>query len=101
MCEESRDKLVNKVSEIRESGKKIVGYGATAKSATIINYCNLTCEDIPCIFDSTDFKQGKYSPGAHIPVLPAEQFKDEKPDFAILFAWNHFKEINDKEKDVE
>ena len=101
MCEESRDRLVNKVSEIRKSGKKIVGYGATAKSATIINYCNLTCEDIPCIFDSTDFKQGKYSPGAHIPVLPAEQFKDEKPDFAILFAWNHFKEINDKEKDFE
>ena len=54
---------------------------------------------VQCIFDTTPIKQNKFSPGAHIPVLPYNQFRESDPDYVLLFAWNHAAEIMKKEKD--
>ena len=78
---------------MHSQGKRIVGYAATAKSATAINYFGLTPDDIAYISDTTPLKQGRFSPGAHIPVVPHEQFAADAPDYALLFAWNHQDEI--------
>ena len=43
-------------------------------------------------------KQGKFSPGAHIPIIDHSEFENDYPDFALLFGYNHSKEIMDKEK---
>ena len=94
----SRERLVDAVRSARALGKRIVGYGATSKSTTVINYCGLTPEDIEFISDTTPIKQGKFSPGAHIPVLAPEHFRASYPDIALLFAWNHAREIRDKER---
>ena len=51
---------------------------------------------VECIYDTTPIKQNKYSPGAHIPVLPYDQFRDSNPDYVLLFAWNHAEEIMKK-----
>lgn len=96
-CEESRDKLVSLLKDLKARGKRVVGYGATSKSTTIINYCGITPELVEFISDTTPIKQGKFSPGAHIPVLPYEAFSSRYPDYALLFAWNHAAEIMDKE----
>jgi methylation protein EvaC len=50
------------------------------------------------ISDTTPIKQGKLSPGAHIPVRPYEEFRANYPDYALLFAYNHSKEIMAKER---
>ena len=50
------------------------------------------------ISDTTPIKQGKFSPGAHIPVRPYDEFKANYPDYALLFAWNHAKEIMENEE---
>ncbi len=97
-CEQSRTKLVELVRRLKIEGKRIVGYGATAKSATILNYCGLGPNDIEFICDTTPIKQGKFSPGTHIPVVPPAEFSADYPDYAILFAWNHFTEIDAKEQ---
>jgi methylation protein EvaC len=97
-CEESRDKLMALIDGFKRQGKKVVGYGATAKSATVINWCGITPEHLDWIQDSTPFKQNKLTPGSHIPVVPPERFRAEQPDAAVLFAWNHFKEIDAKEQ---
>ena len=78
--------------------KNIVGYGATAKSATLINYCGISRDHIDYICDSTVAKQGLFSPGAHIPVISQKDFFNNYPDYTLLFAWNHKKEILKKEK---
>ena len=98
-CEKSRDNLINLLNELRLKNKKVIGYGATAKSATIINYCGIGVEHIQFITDSTPVKQGKFSPGAHIPIVKPEEMARIDPDYAVLFAWNHLEEINRKEKD--
>ena len=54
---------------------------------------------VDCIYDSTPFKIGKYTPGTHIEIRDANQFSNDNPDFTILFAWNHRSEIMKKEKE--
>jgi methylation protein EvaC len=93
-----RDELVAVLHEIRADGKTVVGYGATAKSATTMNYCGLGPDLVPFVCDSTPDKQGRLTPGSHIPVLPPSAFADPYPDFALLFAWNHAEEIMAKER---
>jgi methylation protein EvaC len=78
--------------------KRVVGYGATSKSTTVTNYCGITPELVEFISDTTPLKQGKFSPGAHIPVRPYEEFVTNYPDYALLFAWNHSAEIMTKEQ---
>lgn len=98
-CEHSRIKLINLIMDLREQNKRIVGYAATSKSTTIINYCNITTDQIKYISDTTPLKQGKYSPGAHIPVRSHKEFTKDYPDYSLLFAYNHAQEIMAKEKD--
>ncbi len=97
-CERSRNRLMEELNTMRVAGKRVVGYGATSKSTTVINYCGITPDHIEFISDTTPIKQGKLSPGAHIPVRPYEEFVCKYPDCALLFAWNHGTEIREKEQ---
>jgi methylation protein EvaC len=97
-CEDSRDSLTTLLKEIKNEGKRVVGYAATSKSTTIINYCGIGPDLIDFISDTTPIKQGKFNPGAHIPVRPYEEFLAKYPDYALLFAYNHAKEIMAKEQ---
>jgi methylation protein EvaC len=97
-CEHTRRALRDLLSGIRSRGKRIVGYAATSKSTTILNYCGIGTDLIDYICDTTPIKQGKYSPGAHIPIRPYETFLAHYPDYALLFAYNHAREIMEKEK---
>jgi methylation protein EvaC len=96
-CEKSRDCLMTILDDIKQKGKRIVGYAATSKSTTIINYCGITTDHLEFISDTTPVKQGLFSPGAHIPVRPYEEFISDYPDYALLFAYNHAREIMAKE----
>lgn len=93
----SKIELINLLNKLKAKGKKIVGYGATSKSTTILNYCNISNDLIDYICDTTPIKQGKYSPGMHIPVVPYDKFTEKYPDYAFIFAWNHMSEIQQKE----
>jgi methylation protein EvaC len=98
-CERSKTGLMALLHKIKKEGKKIVGYAATSKSTTVTNYCGITPELVEFISDTTPIKQGKYSPGAHIPVRGREDFAAKYPDYALLFGWNHAQEIMDKERE--
>ena len=97
-CENSRARLMQTLDELSGKGKRVVGYGATSKSTTVINYCGITPQHVEFISDTTPIKQGKLSPGAHIPVRPYGDFTRAYPDYALLFAWNHATEIHEKEQ---
>jgi methylation protein EvaC len=96
-CENSRVALMQTLERLREQGKRVVGYGATSKSTTVINYCRITPAHVEFISDTTPIKQGRLSPGAHIPVKAYDEFAKRYPDYAVLFAWNHAAEIREKE----
>src|SRR5579885_1287933 len=97
-CEHSRARLMQTLEQLRKQGRRVVGYGATSKSTTVTNYCGITPQHVEFISDTTPIKQGKLSPGAHIPVRPYDEFTRAYPDYALLFAWNHAAEIREKEQ---
>ena len=96
--ERSRDALAAVLGQMKDEGKRVVGYGATSKSTTVTNYCGITPDMVAYISDTTPIKQGKFSPGVHIPVRAYEAFVQDYPDVALLFAWNHAEEIMAKEQ---
>ena len=96
-CELSRQNLVNLLQQQKKDGKRVVGYAATSKSTTILNYCDIGPDLIEFISDTTPIKQGKYSPGVHIPVYSYHKLQNKYPDSLVLFAWNHKEEIMAKE----
>jgi len=92
-----RTDLLDLLRELRSDGRRVVGYGATSRSATVLNYCQIGPDLLPRVYDSTPEKQGCLTPGSKIPVCPSEAFADPYPDYALLFAWNHAEEIMAKE----
>lgn len=99
--EKIRDDLMAKLKEYKAQGKRVVGYAATSKSTTVTNYMGITPDLVEFISDTTPIKQGKLSPGAHIPVKPYDDFKKNYPDYALLFGWNHAEEIMAKETEFK
>jgi methylation protein EvaC len=97
--EKSKDQLKQLLLNLKNEKRRVVGYAATSKSTTVTNYCGITPDLLEYMSDTTPIKQGKYSPGAHIPVRPYEEFKANYPDYALLFGWNHAEEIMAKENE--
>ena len=96
--EQSKNDLVRLLTKCKEEGKKVISYGASSKSTTIFNYCDIGPELVDYITDTTPEKQGKLSPGMHIPVISPEQGFNETVHYAYLGAWNFVEEIKNKEK---
>ena len=95
---QSKRDLVALLEDLKKSGKRVAAYGATSKSTTVTNYCGIGPELVEYISDTTPIKQGKFSPGTHIPVVPHETFAQNPPEYTLLFAWNHGEEIMAKEQ---
>ena len=94
-----KKKLRSTLINLKNKNKIIVGYGAPAKSSTILNFCDIDNRIIDKIFDNSTTKIGKYTPGKSlIRIENSDNFKKTKSDYCVLFAWNHKNEILSKEK---
>ena len=93
-----KKQLTRLLIDYKKKGKKIAGYGASAKCTTLLQYCGLGTETIDYITDSAPSKQGKFTPGTHIPIVPPEKLKTSTPDIILITAWNYAKNIMEKEK---
>ena len=93
-----RDDIRALVTKLRAEGKRVVGYTAPAKGNVLLNYCALGPDSIAYLADATPAKQGLFSPGMHIPICTPEHFRADRPDYALLLAWNHRDEILQKER---
>lgn len=91
--------LVALVRALKKKNKTIVGYGASAKANVLLNMCGLGPKDISYIVDSTPHKQGLYTPGTHIPIVPEERLLKDQPDYAVLFIWNFKDEVLKKQQE--
>jgi methylation protein EvaC len=95
----SRSSLVDLLGNLQNEGKRIVGYAASSKGTVILNYCGVGADILEYVCDNTPSKQGLYTPGTHIPIVSIDTFASDYPDYAFVLAWNHMKEISDKEKE--
>ena len=96
---DSKKNLVGLLRKIKDDGKRIMSIGATAKSTTVFNYCGIGTELIDVITDTTVDKQGKFSPGVHIPIMSREDVNILDYDYVYLGAWNFKDVIANKERE--
>ncbi len=92
-CEAVRDGFRAYLADARAAGRKVAAYGAAAKGNTFLNYCGTTADDVVASFDANPAKQGKYLPGAHVPILAPGAIADLKPDDLVILPWNLKDEI--------
>jgi len=78
---------------------RIAAYGAAAKGATLVNFFGIGRDVIDFVVDRSTYKQGRYMPGARIPILPPSALVEEKPDYCLLLAWNFADEILAQQKE--
>lgn len=85
--------------ELKDAGKSVAAYGAPAKATTLMYHFGLDGNMIDFIVDDSPYKQGKFSPGLHIPVVPASAIRERRPDFLLVLAWNFADSIIDKSQE--
>lgn len=91
-----KNKFLNFLIHQKHLGKKVVGFGASAKATVLLNYCGVRRDLIEYIVDETPEKLGKYVPGSGIPIINNIFNTDDLPDFVIIFPWNVKDEIEKK-----
>ncbi len=88
--------LKNKLESYRAQGLSIAGYGAPARVATLTNFGDIGTELVHFIVDDSPLKQGRFSPGKHIPIVPNSYLNEFHPDVLLYFAYESFRDIQKK-----
>jgi 2-polyprenyl-3-methyl-5-hydroxy-6-metoxy-1,4-benzoquinol methylase len=94
---ETKRKLLEFLIAAKRQGKHIAGYGAPGKGNTLLNYCGIRSDFIDFTVDRNTYKQGKYLPGTHIPILAPEAIREAKPDYLFILPWNFKDEIMEQQ----
>lgn len=81
------------LSELKQAGNSIAGFGAPAKATTLMYQFGIGADIIDFIVDDSPLKQGLYTPGKHIPVVPAREIYGRMPDYLLILAWNFAESI--------
>jgi SAM-dependent methyltransferase len=81
------------LGDLKRQGKRIAAYGAAAKGATLLNAVGIGAETLDFVADRSPHKQGRFLPGAHVPVRPPEALLEAQPDYVLLLAWNLADEV--------
>jgi SAM-dependent methyltransferase len=94
-----RRELRDMLRDLKSSGKRIAAYGASAKGATLLNYCRIGRETLDFVVDRSAAKQGYYTPGSHLPIYSPQRLLEDRPDYALLLTWNFADEILEQQQD--
>jgi SAM-dependent methyltransferase len=92
-AEANRHALLTFLLETRASGLTIAGYGAPGKGNTLLNYCGVRADLLPYLVDRNPYKQGRFAPGTHIPILAPDVLAERRPDLILILPWNLRPEI--------
>jgi hypothetical protein len=91
--EATKRSLLMFLIEAKRSGKTVAGYGAPGKGNTLLNYCGIRTDLLEYTVDRSPYKQGKFLPGTHIPILHPDVITETKPDYLLILPWNLKQEI--------
>jgi SAM-dependent methyltransferase len=90
---ELRRSLVDLLSGLKSQGRRIAAYGAAAKGTVLLNACGIGAETLDFVADRSAYKQGRFMPGVHLPIVAPERLLEDMPDYVLLLTWNFADEI--------
>ena len=85
--------LRNLLTSLKRQGKRIAGYGASAKGTMLLNHFRIGRDMIDFVADRAPAKQGRRIPGTQIPILPPQAIMEQKPDYLLLLVRNIADEV--------
>ena len=93
-----KEELTRVLNELKAQGRCIAGFGAPAKATTLMFHFGLGPKMLDYLIDDSPLKQGLYSPGHHLPVVPSSWLYDasHRPNDVLLLAWNFAEPIMKK-----
>jgi SAM-dependent methyltransferase len=94
-----RAELLELLHGLKRDGKRLAGYGAPAKGNTLLNYYGIGPDLLDFLADRNTLKQGKLSPGMHIPVVSPDRILEVQPDYLLILAWNFADEIMSQQEE--
>ncbi len=95
---ELRGRLRALLHDLKAQGKSVAAYGASAKGSTLLNFFGLGAEMIAFVADRSRYKQGRLTPGTHLPIVPPQKLAEAQPDYTLLLTWNFAEEIMAQQK---
>jgi len=90
---QTKRKLLEFLIRAKGAGNSIAGYGAPGKGNTLLNYCGIRTDFVDYTVDRNPYKQGKFTPGTHIPIHHPDKIRQTQPDFVLILPWNLKDEI--------
>jgi SAM-dependent methyltransferase len=107
-CNDFKNRFKNTLDKYKSQGYSIIGYGSTAKSNTMLNYCGIGKDTIDYIIDENSLKYDKYTPGGSIPIVSLDWFRyayfgggrEDDKVLIVVLAWNYIDEIVKKIKNT-
>ena len=91
--EQLKQTLLRLLHELKRNATRLTAYGASAKGSTLLNYFGIGRQALDFVVDRSPHKQGRYTPGTHLPILPPEALLERMPDYVLLLTWNFEDEI--------
>ena len=93
-------KTLDFLDNAKRNKKKVVGYGASTKGNTLLQYYGIDNKLVECIAERQELKVGKLTPGSWIPIVSEKEMRKMKPDYLFILPWHFSTEFYKREKEL-
>ena len=94
-----REDFTRLIHSLKSANKKILGYGASTKGNVLLQFCGLSSHEITAIIDVNPEKEGRFTPGTHIPIISEREAHALAPDYLLVLPWHFRNAILQREKE--
>jgi len=96
--QKNKKETLDLLKKIKAEGKTVIGYGASTKGNTLLQFYGITPELLPAIAERTPEKFGKKCVGTGIPVISEEECRKRKPDYLFVLPWHFVESFRQREQ---